>query len=178
MYSSPRLAQYRAKLRLQDIKCKTANNAQTIAFSAPISEEALQTQPQEQNTQENLEDFLTMENTPLCTEVAQDVETSALTPQGEFLRWHHRLEHLSYKKMILLCTLRILSRRLLTVKPPMCAGCKAGAMTRKPTRVKGKNSKGLWKQTTKPGECVSVDQTESRTPGFIGVMRGFLCKQR
>ena len=119
MYSSPRLAKYRAKLRLQDIKCKTANNAQTIAFSAPILDEALQTQPPEQDTQENLEKFLTTDNVPLCTEVAQDVETSALTPQDEFLRWHHRLGYLSYKKMILLCTLRILPRRLLTVKPPI-----------------------------------------------------------
>ena len=79
--------------------------------------------------------------------------------------------------MILLCTLRILPRRLLTVKPPMCAGCETGDMTQKPTKAKGKKIKGLWKQTTKPGECVSVDQTESRTPGFIGVIRGFLCKQ-
>ena len=47
MYSSPRLANYLTKLRLQDITFKTANNAQTIAFSAPISDEALQTQPQE-----------------------------------------------------------------------------------------------------------------------------------
>ena len=44
MYSSPRLAKYRAKLRLQNIKCKTANNAQMIAFSAPILDEALQPQ--------------------------------------------------------------------------------------------------------------------------------------
>ena len=80
------------------------------------------------------------------------------------------------QKMILLCTLRILPRRLLKVKPPICAGCKAGAMTRKLTKVKGQKIKGLWKQTTKPGEYTSVDQTESRTPGFIGVMRGFLCK--
>ena len=172
MYSSPRTA----KLRLQDIKCKTANNAQTIAFSSPISHEALQTQPQKQDTQENLEDFLMISKVPLCAKVAQDVETSALTPQGEFLRWHHRLGYLSYKNMVLLCTLRILPRRLLAVKPPMCVGCKAGAMTRKPTRVKGQEHRGLSKQTTKPGVCVLVDQTESRTPGFIGVMRGFLCK--
>ena len=39
-----------------------------------------------------------MSKVPLCTKVAQDVKTSALTPQGEFLRWHHRLGHLSYKK--------------------------------------------------------------------------------
>ena len=119
-----------------------------------------------------------MDKVPLCTKVAQYVKTSALTPQGEFLRWYHRLGHLSYKKMILLCTLCILPRRLFKVKPPMCVGCKAGAMIRKPTKVKGQKFKGLWKQTTKPGEYTSVDQTISRTPGFIGVIRGFLCKQR
>ena len=29
-----------------------------------------------------------------------------------------------------------------------------------------------------PGECVSMDQIESRTPGFIGVLRGFISKKR
>ena len=43
---------------------------------------------------------------------------------------------------------------------------------------KRKENKGVLKKVTKPGECVSVDQTESRTPGFIGMMRGFLTKQR
>ena len=80
--------------------------------------------------------------------------------------------------MILLCTLCILPRRLLAVKPPMCAGCKAGVMARNPTRVKGQKHRWLWEQTTKSGECVSVDQTESRTPRFIGVMREFICKER
>ena len=47
MYSSPKMANYRAKLRLQHIKCKVANNAQTIAFAALIFDEALQTQLQE-----------------------------------------------------------------------------------------------------------------------------------
>ena len=51
-------------------------------------------------------------------------------------------------------------------------------MCRLPWRVKGKKNKGVLKTVTKPGECVSVDQTESRTPGFIGIMRGFLTKQR
>ena len=45
-------------------------------------------------------------------------------------------------------------------------------MCRLPWRVKGKKNKGVLKNV------VSVDQTESRTPGFIGMMRGFLTKQR
>ena len=50
-------------------------------------------------------------------------------------------------------------------------------MCRFPWRVKGKKNKGVLKTVTKPGECVSVDQTESRTPEFLGMMRGFLKKQ-
>ena len=29
-----------------------------------------------------------------------------------------------------------------------------------------------------PGECVSMDQIESITPGFIGILRGFINKKR
>ena len=60
----------------------------------------------------------------------------------------------------------------------MYASYKTGSVCRLPCRVKGKKNKGILKKVTKPGECVSVDQTESRTPGFIGMMRGFLTKQR
>ena len=60
----------------------------------------------------------------------------------------------------------------------MCPSCKAGSLNRLPWRVKGKKSKGVLKKVTKPAECISVDQMESRTPGFIGMMRGLLTKQR
>ena len=34
------------------------------------------------------------------------------------------------------------------------------------------------RQVDAPGMCVSVDQLESRNSGYIGVMRGFMTKQR
>ena len=80
--------------------------------------------------------------------------------------------------MTILILLGYLPKKLLIVKPPMCASCKIGAMTKVPYRVKGiKNIRHL-QQVHKPGQCVSMDQMESRTPGFIGVLRGFLLKQR
>ena len=51
-------------------------------------------------------------------------------------------------------------------------------MTRKPWRVKGKENKGRLRQVNAPGICVSMDQLESRNAGYIGVMRGFMTKER
>ena len=80
--------------------------------------------------------------------------------------------------MTLLIILGILPRKLLKVRPPVCAACKYGAMTRRPNRVKGDKNKGQLHQTTKAGEYVPVDQMDSRTPDFIGMTRGFISKQR
>ena len=129
-------------------------------------------------TVKNIIDFLDKEAIPTPTQMDMDHETSALTPRGEYLRWHHRLDHLSFKKMTLLIILGILPRKLLRVWPPVCTACKYGTMTRRPTRVKGDKNKGQLHQATKAGECVSVDQMESRTPGFIGMMRYFITKER
>ena len=144
-----------------------------ITLSLTSAKEKLQKQ-----SDENITDFLPTNYILESNEVEQDIEMSVLALQGAFLRWYHRLKHLSYKKMILLCDLRILPRRLLLVKPLMCTSCKSGSMTRLPWRVKGKKNKRVLKTVTKPGEYVSIDKTESHIPGFIGMMRGFLPKQR
>ena len=156
MYSVPRTPTFRANLQLCDKVAKTCQIAQTLAVCATSAKEQLQKQSDvkptkvsqealkialrltstkailQKQSDENITEFLSTDSIPDSKEVNQDVETSALTLQGEFLRWHHRLGYLSYKKMVLLCTLRILPRRLLTVRPPMCASCKTGSMCRLP----------------------------------------------
>ena len=112
-------------------------------------------------TVKNIAEFLDKEAIPTPTQVDMDHETSALTPRGGYLHWHHRLGHLSFKKMTLVIILCILPHKLLKVRPPVCAACKYGAMTKRPTRVKGDKNKGQLHQATKAGECVSVDQMES-----------------
>ena len=88
-------------------------------------------------TVENIIDFLDKEAILTLKQVDMYHETSALTPCGEYLRWHHNLGHLSFKNMILLIILGILLRKLLKIRPPVYDACKYGAMTKRPTRVKG-----------------------------------------
>ena len=85
---------------------------------------------------------------------------------------------MSYPKMKLLAIIRLIPRSLLKVRPPLCSHYKIRYMTRKPWRVKGKKNKRRLRQVNVPGMCISVDQLESRNSGYIGVLRGFMTKQR
>jgi hypothetical protein len=68
-------------------------------------------------------------------------------------------------------------KRLLTCKVPRCASCCYGKATKVPWRTKGKE-KGHIRVATKPGECVSVDQLESPTVGFLAQLKGALTTKR
>lgn len=86
----------------------------------------------------------------------QNEHTSATNPVGELVRWHHCLRHMSFKKLQLLATLKLIPRELSKSKTPRCATCMYGKMTKTPWRTKG-NQKKI-RRVTIPGECVSVDQ--------------------
>lgn len=74
-----------------------------------------------------------------------------------------------------MCALGILSRRLLKVQTPQCSACVYSAMTKVPWRTKGgPSSLGNVVKCSEPGQCVSVDKLESRTPGFIAQLEGRL----
>jgi hypothetical protein len=64
------------------------------------------------------------------------------------------------------------------VQPSKCAGCIFGAMTKKPWRTKAEPIKVNTVVVTGPGDCVSVDQLESSTPGFVVQLKGILAKIR
>ena len=111
--------------------------------------------------------------------VHQESIIEADTPQGELMRWHYRLGHLSFKKIKVLCALGILPRKLLKVQAPKCSACIYGAMTKVPWRSKGHQSSiNDITECTAPGQCVSIDQLESSTPGFIAQLKGRLTKDR
>ena len=97
--------------------------------------------------------------------------------QAEFLRWHHRLGHISAKKIKVLAKLGILPARLANCNVPYCTSCLFGKATRRPWRHKKSKTKTS-KVATRPGECVSVDQLESTTPGLLGQMKGIPTKMR
>jgi hypothetical protein len=74
-------------------------------------------------------------------------------------------------------TIRI-PKKLAKVKPPKCAGCLFGMMTKITWR--GKETKASHEVfiTTKLGECISVDQMTSTEVGFYVQMKGKLNKKR
>ena len=92
---------------------------------------------------------------------------------SEFLRWHHRLGHVSPRKIQRLAKAGVLPSRLADCKVPLCTSCLYGKSTRRPWRTKIPNNKDQVSGTiTRPGQCVSVDQLKSTTLGLIAQLRG------
>ncbi len=94
------------------------------------------------------------------------------------MRWHYRLGHLPFVKLKQLALNGEITKKLAKVKPPKCAGCLFGAMTKIPWC--GKETKASHKVfiRTKPGECISEDQMTSTEVGFYAHMKGKLTKKR
>mmetsp|Transcript_13680 Transcript_13680/g.19606 ORF Transcript_13680/g.19606 Transcript_13680/m.19606 type:complete len:226 (+) Transcript_13680:554-1231(+) len=61
-------------------------------------------------------------------------------------------------------------------RPPPCAGCLIYKAIRKPWRYKGEQRS--IRKTTFSGECVSVDQLDSTTQGFVAQLKGWLTRKR
>ena len=72
----------------------------------------------------------------------------------------------------------ILPKRLLDCQVPKCPACMYGKLTKKPWRTKSTGNINPVPSITKPGDCISVDQLESRTPGFIAQLKGKLTNKR
>jgi hypothetical protein len=97
----------------------------------------------------------------------------ATDDQAELLRWHCRLGHLPFPSICKLAENGEIPKRLAKIKPPRCAGCLYGKMTKVPWRTKSKESSQVFK-ATHAGQCVSVDQLQSTQAGFIAQLKGKL----
>jgi hypothetical protein len=110
--------------------------------------------------------------------VATFPEKALSDEEAELLRWHLRLGHASFDKLRVMAGNGDIPKRLADCKVPKCAGCLYGKMTRRPWRTKQAPSKVAPTPINAPGDCVSVDQLESTSPGFIGQMKGALTNKR
>ena len=98
---------------------------------------------------------------------------------AEFLKWHHRLGHISPKKIREMARQGRLPSKLATCKIPLCTSCLFGKATRRPWRGKpSTQTKDKVETVTRPGQCVAVDQLESHTPGLIAQVKGIPTKDR
>ena len=74
---------------------------------------------------------LTFDPSPQLEDDEQD-KLVATDDQAELMRWHYCLGHLSFAKLKQLASNGEISKRFAKVKPPKCAGCIFGAMTKVP----------------------------------------------
>jgi hypothetical protein len=119
---------------------------------------------------------LTFDPTPQLEEDERHQHV-ATDDQAELMRWHHRLGHLSFSKLKKLAIIGKIPKQLAKVKPPVCAGCLFGTMTKVPWRGKRGESNHKVIVATKPGQIVSVDQMISTQVGFIAQLKGGLTKK-
>jgi hypothetical protein len=115
------------------------------------------------------------------TTIILDDESERLvtaSSQAELLRWYYRLGHTSFAKLKLMAALDIFPRKLATVQPLKCAGCICGAMTNEPWRTNANPSKVKTVVVRGSSDCVSLDQLDSSTPGFVAQLKGIITKRR
>ncbi len=107
-----------------------------------------------------------------------NTQIAATNDQAKLMCWHYRLGPLSFPKLKQLTLNGKILKKLSKVKPPTCAGCLFGAMTKNPWR--GKESKSSHKVfvATKPGETVSCNQMASTEAGFFAQLKRTLTKKR
>jgi len=103
--------------------------------------------------------------------VTDEEDGSPQDSSVELLRLHHRFGHLSMTKLQEMARQGMLPKRLSECRVPMCTSCLFGKATRKPWRTKPTKAKAV-QTVTRPGQCVSVDQLISTTPGLIAQLRG------
>ncbi len=108
-------------------------------------------------------------------EVDERVYLAAVDNQAKLMRWHYRLGHLAFSKLKQLALNGEIPRRLAKVKPPACAGCLFGAMTKVPWK-RQETSSGVF-VAMKAGQCVSVDQMILMQVGFIAQLKGTLTRK-
>jgi len=69
-------------------------------------------------------------------------------------------------------------RRLLHAEKAVCAACLYAKATRRGWRSKGRKDWTSDNRVPSPGQCVSVDQLISPTPGLVVQLKGKLTKSR
>jgi len=106
-------------------------------------------------------------------------DNAPVTPEEEklFMGWHVKLGHAPFRKIRWAAQMGILPKRLAKCRDFVCPACMYGKQHRRPWRVKGQKPAPI-KKATAPGECVSIDQLISATPGLVAQTTGRLTRQR
>jgi hypothetical protein len=107
-------------------------------------------------------------------EEGEDTQLAAANNQTKLMRWHFCLGHLPFARLKQLALNGKIPKKLAKAKPPKCAGCLFGAMTKIPWHGREAKASHEVFVATKPGQCVSVDQMTSMEVGFYAQTKGKL----
>ena len=91
--------------------------------------------------------------------------------QLELLKLHNKLEHVSFKLLKNMAKQGLIPAKLANVDPPKCPSCIYGKQTKRPWRTKAKPTPIGGRKLTNPGDCISIDQLISKTPGLIAQVK-------
>jgi hypothetical protein len=111
---------------------------------------------------------------PVTEPTTIEVDEDELPPENvaaQMLRLHNRLGHLSMQTIQRMAKMKLLPTKFAKCEHPICPACLFGKQTRRPWRSSAINESEIH-QVTAPGQCVSVDQLESSTPGLVAHMKG------
>jgi hypothetical protein len=103
--------------------------------------------------------------------IIEDEEVNFSDLQNELMHWHYHLGHLTYRKLKLLAESGDIPYRLRKARPFRCSACMYAKVTKRPWRTKEPTNQRSVPPVTKAGDSVSVDQLESKTPGFVGQLK-------
>ena len=105
-------------------------------------------------------------------------ETAISDDQLELLKLHNKFGHISFRLLKNMALQKLIPHKLAKVVPPRCSSCLYGKQTKRPWRTKAKPTPIGGRKVTQPGQCISVDQLISKTPGLMAQVRGRLTKAR
>lgn len=98
--------------------------------------------------------------------------------EREYLHLHQSLGHIHSDRMQLMVRQGTIPNKFKQCRLPFCASCAFGKSSRKPWHSHSSNNDNESSRPQHPGECVSVNQLISHTPGFIAKMSGTLTTQQ
>ena len=108
-------------------------------------------------------------------ETQAEIKHSSLS--NELLLYHKRFGHIPFTRLYEMARQGIIPGRLAHATKPVCAACMYAKATKRGWRDKARQN---WtnNRVNSPGQCVSVDQLISPTPGLIAQLKGKLTKSR
>ncbi|KAL7580972.1 hypothetical protein ACA910_005786 [Epithemia clementina (nom. ined.)] len=141
----------------------------------PAPQDTLQTEEVKPSSPRQVE---FQQEAPTAHVIPPEEEPTTMSSKDQHLRWHYRLGHLPFSRLIQMAKAGTLPNGLAKCPKPFCSACQYGKLTKRPWQHKGGPEKSPTRPVTAPGQVVSVDQLESTTVGFIAQLKGSLTLQR